>query len=227
MPATPSRQTQDADYLTRLSLRIAYSAVPRSLTLPTAADPWQQHRPDNKDWVYRFALESRAEIDAAVLLVHAPGLKWDRILSLGLGVPIPPHVVTGALDCLRRSYESEDYRAHCWTGRHATAMEQEPDRLAITFSPNGPTKETYAKSGHLVVNPQKAPIWFHPCRFAGSPSLTTFHPATVFAQIEAGLTAHGCRWCPRLDRLDQWEQRMWGRQAHAPSGPTVIDDGTI
>lgn len=227
MPAPSSCHAQNAAYLTRLSLSIAYSAIPRSLVLPLAAHPWQQHHPENKSWVYRFALESRAEIDAAVLLVHAPGLKWDRILALGWGVPIPPHTVSGVLDCLRRSYESEDYRAHCWTGRHATTMEQEPNRIATTFTHNGATQDVYQKNGHVIPSPKKAPIWLHPCRFAGSPPLTTFHPATIFEQIEAGLTAQGCRWCPRLDRLNQWQQQMWGKKDHTPFGPTVLDDGRL
>lgn len=227
MSAPPSFHTQDAAYLTRLSLLIAHSAVPRSVSLPSAAQPWQHPHPEAQAWIYRFALESRAEIDAAVLLVHTPGLKWDRILALGWGVPIPTHAVSGVLDCLRRSYEAADYRAHCWTGRHATTMEHEPNRMAITLTRHGAIQEVYGKIGQLIPNHKKAPIWLHPCRFADSPSITTFHPATVFAQIEAGLTAHGCRWCPRLDRLNQWQQQMWGSQAHAPFGPTVFDDGSL
>lgn len=79
----------------RLCLRIPQTAIPKALTLPRVADPWRQHLDENDTWVYAFPLVDLAELDAALLLVYAPGLKWERIMVLGWGVPLFPDILPG------------------------------------------------------------------------------------------------------------------------------------
>lgn len=217
------------DRAIRLILAIPQIAIPKKVTLPAIANPWQSFREENATWGYRFMLDTVTEVDAAIQLVYAPGLKWDRIVVLGWGVPLWHNYVGSVLACLRKSYESEDYRAHCWTGRRAVTMEQEIGQITYRIGhKDGPIKEVYDLEGQRIPDPCRAPVFLHPCRFAQSwQPLTTMHPSGIRAQIEAGLIDRGCRWCPRLDHLDQWEQHMWGRQPHGPSGPPVIDDGAI
>lgn len=206
----------------RLCLRIPQTAIPKALTLPRVAEPWQQHLDENDTWVYTFPLIDLAELDAALLLVYAPGLKWERIMVLGWGVPVFHNYVREVLTCLRKSYAHTDYRAHCWTGRRAVPMEQEAD--SVVYKPGQPRQVCNANQDP-VLDPARAPIFLSPCRYASHwQPLTTIHPAGIRAQIEAGLVEKGCRWCPRLDHLDDWAAQMWGTppdtSTHSAPSPT-------
>lgn len=226
---TPADLPPDGDQAVRLLLRIPQAALPKKLILPPVADPWQTYVSEHDTFLYRFELTSQAEVDAAIKLVYAWGLKWDRILVLGFGVPLYHNYVGTVLTCLRKSYAAKDARAHCWTGMPATTVEQEASGTTYVLRlGQPPEKQVFNRQGARIPDPRKAPIWLHPCRYArGGPAVTTFHPASLRAQIEAGLVQAGCRWCPRLDDLDAWEHEMWGKQAHGPYGPIVIDDGRI
>jgi hypothetical protein len=140
-------------------------------------------------------------------------LKWERILALGWGVPLRNGQYVGSvLRCLRKSYESQAYRAHCWTDRRATTMEHDEANRTIAIRRKGLIRTTYDRHSQPIPDPVNAPIWLHPCRSLGGwDQLTTQHPTSIRAQIEAGMVERECRWCPRLEHLDHGEQQMWGR----------------
>ncbi len=221
--APPAVQPDPGHRAVRLTLLIPQAAIMKKCTLPTIADPWQSHEDENDTWVYRFMLESRDEVDAATKLVYAWGLKLERVLILGWGVRLSRNYVGSVLTCLQQSYEAQDYRAHCWTGGRAHTIENEAERITYTvhLGTNRPaTKTVENANGDIVPDPAKAPIFMHPCRYAQRwEHFTTMHPVNIRAQIEATLVYKDCRWCPRLDDLDSWEQEMWGRQRHDPFGP--------
>lgn len=76
-PAVPA----SGDRAIRLLIAISQIAIPKKITLPAIANPWQSYREENNTWIYRFMLEHVQEVDAAIQLVYAPGLKWDRMLA--------------------------------------------------------------------------------------------------------------------------------------------------
>lgn len=209
----------------RLHLTIPHAALMKQFRLPSEADPWKIEPTDPGSTVYAFLLTSLVECQAAIRVAYGWGLKPERMTALGWGTRLTFYEVRDVLSCLERSYQADDYRAYCWRAQRAVPIEQEvySSELRISLGSGKPAEKIVRdRSGRRIHDPLRAPIWLHPCRLAaGWTPLTTYHPASIPQQIEAGLVAKGCRWCPRLDDLSSWVACMWGEQTHAPSGPIV------
>jgi hypothetical protein len=82
-------------------------------------------------------------------------LKWERILALGWGVPLRNGQYVGSvLRCLRKSYESQAYRAHSWTDRRTTTMEHDVANRTIAIRRKGLT----ARRMTVIVNRYQTPL---------------------------------------------------------------------
>jgi len=136
------------------------------------------------------------------------------------GQRINIHRVASILQCYEQSFQPSDWRAHCWQPRPARFLEDAVTRGAIIegvdilLSCSGTTAQRTYNDGFSTLPDRDRPIWMFPCRYANcapvATELSLRHPAGLRAQVEQALTHYECRWCPRLQSLDEWELLQWG-----------------